>query len=123
MADHLADSAARTVVVAQIEDVEALDCLDAICAVPGIDALFVGRVDLTVAMGASSQDDPRVIAAVDAICAAGRRHGRTVGMFLARPADAVLWRGKGASFFLLGSDHAFMFSGAAETLRQARGTL
>ena len=74
-------------------------------------------------MGASSQDDPRVVAAVEAICAAGRRHGRTVGMFLAKPADTAAWREKGASFFLLGSDHAFIFSGAADMLRQARGTL
>ena len=121
MAAHLAESAAQTVVVAQIEDVEALEAIDAIAAVPGIDALFVGRVDLTVAMGAASVDDPRVIAAVEAVCDAGRRLGRTVGMFLGRASDVAAWREKGASFFLLGSDHNFMIAGAAEMLRQAKG--
>lgn len=120
MAQHLAASAERTVVVAQIEDPEGVDAIEAIAAVDGIDALFVGRVDLTVAYGAESQDDPRVVAAVERICDAGRRHGRTVGMFLARIEDVPLWAGRGASFFLLGSDHGFLLAGAADLLRRAR---
>jgi 2-keto-3-deoxy-L-rhamnonate aldolase RhmA len=38
--------------------------------VPGIDALFVGRIDLTVSLGCESPDDPAVVAAVDRIVAA-----------------------------------------------------
>jgi 2-keto-3-deoxy-L-rhamnonate aldolase RhmA len=121
MADHLRGSAERTVVIAQIEDPEAIDAIDAIAAVEGIDALFVGRVDLTVAYGATSQDDPRVIAAVEAVCAAGRRHGRPVGMFLARVSDVPIWADKGASLFLLGSDHGFLLAGAARLLADAKG--
>ncbi|WP_419816047.1 HpcH/HpaI aldolase family protein [Glacieibacterium sp.] len=120
MADHQAASAARTVVIAQIEDPEAIDAIDEIAQVEGVDALFVGRVDLTVAYGATSQDDPRVVAAVEAVCAAGVRHGRPVGMFLARVEDVPLWRDKGASLFLLGSDHSFILSGAADLLKRAK---
>ena len=40
MATHLSDSAAETVVIAQIEDKEALDNLDAIFATPGIDCFY-----------------------------------------------------------------------------------
>jgi len=120
MAEHLARSAAETAVIAQIEDPEAVDDIDAIAAVDGIDALFVGRVDLTVAYGAASQDDPRVTAAVERICAAGMRHGRRVGMFLARAGDAPLWSGRGASLFLLGSDHGFLLQGAANLLAETR---
>lgn len=120
MSVHKAASAERTVVVAQIEDPEAIDVIDAIAQVDGIDALFVGRVDLTVAYGTDDQDDPRVIAAVEAVCAAGRRHGRPVGMFLARIEDVPSWREKGASLFLLGSDHVFLLAGAAELARRAK---
>ena len=120
MADHL-ERARGTVVIAQIEDPEAVDDIDAIAAVEGIDALFVGRVDLTVAYGATSQDDPRVVAAVERVCAAGRAHGRPVGMFLARTGDIPQWRAQGASLFLLGSDHGFMLAGAA-ALMAAAGT-
>ncbi len=119
MAAHLAASAAQSTVIVQIEDPEAIDAIDDIAQVPGIDALFVGRVDLTVAYGADSQDDPRVIEAVAAVCDAGRRHARPVGMFLSRPEDVAIWRAKGANLFLLGSDHGFLLAGAAELLRRS----
>jgi 2-keto-3-deoxy-L-rhamnonate aldolase RhmA len=48
---HIADSDAETVFVAQIEDVEALEEVDAIAAVEGVDSLFIGRGDLTAAFG------------------------------------------------------------------------
>lgn len=120
MAQHLEASAADTIAIAQIEDPEAIDDIDAIAAVEGIDALFVGRVDLTVAYGASSQDDYRVVEAVERACEAGVRHGRTVGMFLARIEDVPLWAAKGASLFLLGSDHGFLLAGAADLIARAR---
>ena len=62
-----------------------------------------------------------MVAAVDRVCAAGKAAGTTVGMFLPRPSDVPAWREKGASFFLLGSDHAFLRVGAAEMLKAARG--
>lgn len=120
MTDHLAASAAGVVAIAQIEDPEAVEDIDVIAAVPGIDALFVGRADLTVAYGARSQDDSAVVAAVEAVCAAGRRHDRRIGMFLARIEDVPHWTARGASLFLLGSDHGFLIQGAADLLRRAR---
>lgn len=117
--EHLAASAARSVVIAQIEDCEALDAIDAIAAVPGIDALFIGRIDLTIALGCTSPDDPEVIAAVERILAACRAAGRACGMFTPRPADMPLWREQGASLFLLGSDHGFLREGTASLARAA----
>lgn len=119
MAEHRAASAARTVVIAQIEDVEALAEVDAIAAVPGIDALFVGRIDLTVAFDAETPDAPEVIAAVDRIITAGKAAGRPVGMFVPRNHDIPDWRAKGATLFLQGSDHSFMRAGAALARQQA----
>ena len=119
--EHMAASAARTVVVAQIEDVEALDELDAIAAVPGIDALFVGRIDLTVTLGAASPDAPEVLAAVERVLAAGRSAGRAVGMFVPRNEDVAGWRAKGASLFLQGSEHGFIRQGAAALRRAVEG--
>lgn len=121
MPEHMAVSAARTVVVIQIEDPEAIESIDEIAAVEGVDAMFVGRVDLTVAFGVTDQNDPQVIAAVDAVCDAGQRHGRPVGMFVARVDDVPGWREKGASLFLLASDHAFMLAGAAALVAKVKG--
>lgn len=119
--DHLANSAARSIVIAQIEDLEALDEIDAIAAVESIDALFIGRIDLTIALGCTDPDDPKVIEALDLIIAAAKNSGRPVGMFTSKPADTAIWRDKGVSLFLLGSDHGFLRSGTA-ALRQQFGT-
>ena len=110
--DHMAASKAQTTVIAQIEDAEALDHIDAIAAVEGIDALFVGRIDLTISLGCSSPNDPRVIAAVDLIVAACNRARRPSGMFLSQVSDVPHWRDKGSSLFLLASDHSFIRAGA-----------
>lgn len=120
MPDHRAASAARTVVIAQLEDLEALDDLDGIFAVEGIDAFFIGRADLTVALGCESMNDAPVVAAVSRICAAGVAAGRPVGMFIARPSDTAEWVEQGATLFVLGSDHGFVRAGA-EALRAATG--
>lgn len=113
MAKHRAD-AAHVAVIAQIEDREALDEIEAIAAVEGVDALFVGRADLTISLGADTMQDARVAAAVETVCAAGKRAGRAVGMFLSDYAEIPRWREKGASLFLLSSDHEFLLKGADE---------
>jgi hypothetical protein len=41
-------------------------------------------------------------------------------MFLARIEDVALWRQKGASLFLLSSDHGFLLAGAADLMARAR---
>ena len=113
MANHRED-AKNVIVIAQIEDVEGVDNIDAIAAVEGIDALFIGRADLTISYGADTPDDAIVVAAVDRIVAAGKAAGRTTGMFLGRANDVGAWRDKGASLFILGSDHDFLLQGAAK---------
>ena len=120
MPEHKAASAAKTVVIAQIEDAEALNEIDAIAAVVGIDALFIGRIDLTVSLGCESPDDPKVIAAVERVVAACVAAERPVGMFVSRTSDVAMWREKGATLFLLGSDHGFLREGA-KALRVAAG--
>ncbi len=112
MAEHLEASRRRTVVIAQIEDPEAVEDIEAIARVEGVDALFIGRVDLTVGYGVTDQNDPRVVAAVERVCAAAVAAGKPVGMFLARVEDVPLWQAKGATLFLLGSDHGFLLAGA-----------
>jgi 2-keto-3-deoxy-L-rhamnonate aldolase RhmA len=111
MAGHRASAKAVTV-IAQIEDVDGVDNIDAIAQVAGIDALFIGRADLTIAYGAETPDDAVVVAAVDRIVAAGKAAGRTTGMFLGRVGDVPLWREKGSSLFILGSDQEFLLQGA-----------
>ncbi len=112
MGEHLATSAASSTVIAQIEDLEALDAIEDIAAVDTVDCLFIGRIDLTVALGADSPKAPEVIDAVERICAAGKAAGRAVGMFVGDLGELPQWKAAGASFFLLSSDHSFLLQGA-----------
>ncbi len=112
MAENIAKANAEVTLIAQIEDADALDEIDSIAAVDGIDALFIGRMDLTVSMGADSPNHPSVVDAVRTICAAAKRHGRCVGMFTATTIEALQWCDAGASFFLLSSDQQMMLQGA-----------
>ena len=113
MAKHRADAKDVTI-IAQIEDIEGVDNIEAIAAVDGIDALFIGRADLTISYAAETPDDTIVMDAVDRVVAAGKAAGRTTGMFLGRVGDVGIWREKGASLFILGSDHDFLLQGAAK---------
>jgi 2-keto-3-deoxy-L-rhamnonate aldolase RhmA len=112
MAEHIAASNAQTCVIAQLEDAEALDNLDDILEVDGIDCFFIGRADLTVSLGLDNPNDPKVIEAVEHICRTANKAGRRVGMFTANVDELPKWRELGASMFLLGSDHSMMLEGA-----------
>lgn len=120
MAKHR-DAAKAVTVIAQIEDAEAVAAIEEIAAIDGIDALFIGRADLTISYAAETPDDPAVVAAVERICAAGKAAGRTIGMFLGRVGDVPQWRAKGASLFILQSDQEYLLQGAA-ALASAVGT-
>lgn len=119
IADRLAQAAAETSVIVQVEDVDALPHVEAIAAAPGVDAVFVGRIDLTVALGETDPAAPRVIAAVEDVVARTLAQGCASGLFTPALAEVAGWRESGASLFLLGSDQGFLRAGALALRRDA----
>lgn len=105
---YLAAADGETSVWCQIEDAEALDRLDEIAAVPGVDCLFVGRADLSLSLGASGTADPRVGEAVKAIGAACRRAGTIAGLFIPGTAEIPERTAEGYSAFICGSDQSWL---------------
>ncbi len=102
--------------IAMIEDPEALDQIDAIAAVDGIHGLFIGRGDLTVALGAPSSADPKVQQAVRQIIASANRVAKPVCVMVASAAEAKDFADLGASAFIISSDQSQMRRAAAQTL-------
>jgi 2-keto-3-deoxy-L-rhamnonate aldolase RhmA len=123
MADHLARTRAEVVVIAMIEDVDAIQNIDEIVAVDRLDAVFVGRADLTVAYGKTDAYDPVVIAAVERVCQAAQTAGRPLGMFVPKLGDVPAWAARGTSFFLLESDQSFLLRGAESLVQRFRSAL
>ncbi len=87
VADKIAALHARTMVIPQIETAEGLRNVEAIAAVPGVDALWLGHFDLTNFMGIPAQfKHPDYLAAVRRIVAACEAHGKAAA-FIATDDD------------------------------------
>jgi 2-keto-3-deoxy-L-rhamnonate aldolase RhmA len=106
----------------QIEDAAALGELDAIASVDAIDCLFIGRADLALSLGVDSQRDPKVAAAVRATAEAGRRHSRTVGIFIADVGEIPDLLALGITIFVCGSDQSFILA-QGRRIRQELSTI
>lgn len=113
--EHVERADASVTVIAMIEDPEALDVLDDILAVEGLDGVFIGRGDLTVALRATGPSDPRIQAAAEHITVAARKAGKPVCLMVADAAEAAAWRALGATSFIVSSDQGFMRQAAGRT--------
>jgi 2-keto-3-deoxy-L-rhamnonate aldolase RhmA len=107
---------AATLLVVMIETPEAVDNVEAIAAVPGIDVLLVGTNDLCLAMGIPGQvDHPRVAEAYERILAACRANGRHAGLGgVYHPPLMERYLAMGFRFVLAGSDLSLMMAAASE---------
>lgn len=100
----------------QIETVEAMENLDAILAVDGIDGIFIGPSDLAASMGLlGQQDHPDVVAKVEQAIARAKAAGIRVGVNAFAPATADRYIAAGVDFILVGADVA-MLARATEAL-------
>jgi 2-keto-3-deoxy-L-rhamnonate aldolase RhmA len=115
--DHMNTQDAQVTCIAMIEDVAAIEAIDAIVAEPGIDAIFVGRGDLTAAIGAPSMTSPQTNKLVEPIMAAARKAGMPVIMLCPNRDDATAMGKLGASAFMVASDHGFMKQAARQALK------
>jgi len=115
---YMAHANRETFVVIQIEDAEALDHLDEIAAVPGVDVLFVGPADLSVSLGVPFQfSSPEYVAAIRRIGEAATRQGKWWGMVVGDVASAMPYLRQGARFLCVGGDF-FWYKQACLALRR-----
>jgi 2-keto-3-deoxy-L-rhamnonate aldolase RhmA len=103
----------------QIEDLEAVDCVDAIAAVPGVDVLFLGPADLTISYGVPLQRNHALIeAALDNVANAAAKHGKWWGTVTDTPEAAQKELDRGAQMVTCGNDHFFLVRGLQEAYRR-----
>ena len=102
----------------QIEDAAALDNLDEIAAVEGVDCLFLGRADLALSLGVDGSDHPAMRAAIAATAEAARRHGRALGAYLGDTGEIGPFLELGATVLVVGADQSWLMS-HGRAIRQA----
>jgi 2-dehydro-3-deoxyglucarate aldolase len=85
------EEAQAPLLIAMIEHVRAIDDLEAILDVAGLDALLVGPYDLSASMGRTARfDDPQFTAAIRRVLDSARAHGVACGIHVVAPSEAQL---------------------------------
>jgi 2-dehydro-3-deoxyglucarate aldolase/4-hydroxy-2-oxoheptanedioate aldolase len=103
-----------TFVAIQIETAQAVEDVDAIAAVDGVDLLFVGPSDLSQALGVIGDfTGPESMDAVDRVAAACRSHGKQWGAVTPSPEYAATLIEKGCTLISLANDVKLVTSGLA----------
>ncbi len=120
-ADYFQHADRTITTLAMIETPGAVDALDDICAVDGLDGVFIGPSDLSLALGAAPVprwDAEPLAGAIDRILAAARRHRKMAGIFCLDPSFARTMQAKGFDLLVVAMD-SLLVRGGAEARLQA----
>lgn len=101
----------RTQLIVQLESVKALDNIDSILSVKGIDMIASGRADIASSMGLSGQKDhPDVLAAEDMIIRKAHEYGKVLTLSVRNKARMEELKAKGVYAFSIGCDEELCFN-------------
>jgi len=118
LGDHLKKSDDSVVVIAMLEDGKALDHAAEIAEVEGIDAFFLGRGDLTVAMGETSTQAETVQRAIGIFVEAVKAAGKPLCAFVGKTSEIPALQKLGVSMFILSSEQGLLRQAASAELSQ-----
>jgi 4-hydroxy-2-oxoheptanedioate aldolase len=97
----------------QVETQAALDNIEAICALDGVDGVFIGPADLHASMGYTGEvANPKVKPLIDDAIRRIRKAGKAPGILTPNEADARHWLDCGALFVAVGADVGILARGA-----------
>jgi 4-hydroxy-2-oxoheptanedioate aldolase len=122
-ADYAAAANDNVVVFAMIETKQALDNLDAILEVDGIDAVYIGPSDLSLSLGCKpvfDDVDPPVAQAIDHILERAHAHGRKAGVHNGRTDVARARLAKGFDFVTISSDARILIAGSQQIIKEMK---
>ncbi|MCM2327487.1 MAG: aldolase/citrate lyase family protein, partial [Lysobacter sp.] len=122
-ADYQKHANDTVVVFAMIETRQALDNLDAILSVKGLDAVYIGPADLSLALGCNptfDDVDKPVAEAIDMILAKAKERGVVAGIHNGTPEAALKRIARGFQFVTISSDARLMAAGAQQVVAKMR---
>ena len=100
-------------VLVQVETQGALDNIEAICAVDGVDGVFIGPADLHASLGYTGEiANPKVKPMIDEAIRRIRKKNKAPGILTPNEADAKHWLGCGGLFVAVGADVGILARGA-----------
>lgn len=118
--DYMKHANEEICVVIMIEDIEAVNKIDSIMKVPGVDVVFIGPNDLAatlnVPLGMDNQH-PKHVSAVNKVLEAGKRHGIPTGIHCGTPEEVSRRIDQGFLWMPLASDVALMRSAFESSIK------
>jgi 2-keto-3-deoxy-L-rhamnonate aldolase RhmA len=110
---------ADTPVIIQPETQLALDNIEKLVSIPGVDGVMIGPSDLSVSLGISGElKHPRMVEVYEKVIAACRKHGVSPGVHLMDTEWAKEWIAKGMRFLTYYTDIRFLMEGARNATRR-----
>jgi len=122
-ADYAQHANDTIVTFAMIETAQALENLDAIMSVEGLDAVYIGPSDLSLALGCRpvfDDVDPPAAQAIDHILERAKAHGLVAGIHNGTPEGALARIAKGFQFVTVSSDARLIAAGSQQLLSKMR---
>lgn len=119
--EYLAEANQRVVVVVQAEHIQAVDNIESIVRVPGVDAVLLGPYDLSASLGCTGElDHPQVIAAIDRVTSVCRQAKMPLGHFGVSTGAIKPMIDRGYTLITAGVDTLFLGSAAKRMLGELR---
>lgn len=122
LAETLAELNRESFLIVQIETAEALDQLEAILAVPGVDAALVGPTDLSLSLGIPGQmTHPRLVEAIARVLEACGRHAVVPAIHTNDVAMTAEWAKRGMRLVSINSEAGLLIQGGRQAVTTIRG--
>ena len=122
ISDYFARADDEMCVLVQLETAPAVEQLEAIAGVSGVDGVFIGPSDLAASLGLAGQNaHPEVRRTIEDACGRARRAGVPIGILAPVEADARAFLDMGFSFVAVGSDIVVLRRGCDALVRMFKG--
>ncbi len=116
------DPAPKAACIIQIETLGALDEVDLIAALPGVDILFVGPLDLSFALGVPRDfANPKFQEALARVVVAAKAHGKVAGILASNAFGARKLVEQGFNFIAIGSDSTLLAAAITDSISEIKG--
>jgi len=111
----------NTLIVAQIETREAIENIEVILDVEGIDVGLIGPNDLSISMGIPDQMGSEIITkAIDKVVESAKKKGKASGIHIGNIEALKKWRTKGMTVLAFSTDIGFMYNASKSSLKELK---
>ena len=110
-----------TLAIVQIERKAAIERIDGLLSVPGVDVALIGPEDLSLSMGVPGQTDhPLVVEAIETVIASAQRNGVLLGIHMGSVDLLLKWHQKGMRMLMYDSDLGFLMASSSAGVSEAK---